>query len=65
MSYYKRHLQIELPKRQSAFCEEHHPKSAYLICLVPRARRINRDGLTIDILPVKTFLEQLWQGKII
>ena len=49
----------------TAFCEEHNPKSAYLICMVPRARRVKRDGLTIDILPVKTFLEQLWQGKII
>jgi len=48
-----------------AFCEEHHPKSAYLICMVPRARRIKHDHLTIDVLPVKTFLEQLWDGKII
>lgn len=49
----------------TAFCEEHHPKSAYLICMVPRARRTRYNDLAIDIMPVTTFLEQLWDGKII
>jgi predicted AAA+ superfamily ATPase len=47
-----------------AFQQEHHAPHAYLVCLASRARRIKYDDITIDILPIKTFLEHLWQHKI-
>lgn len=48
-----------------AFNQEHKPKKSILICQVPRARRIIDEGFTLDILPVKDFLQALWAGKII
>lgn len=48
-----------------AFQEEHKPKKAYVVCLVPRARKIKSiDGQEIMILPWEKFLELLWNDEI-
>ncbi len=48
-----------------AFCQEHHPKVLYMVALVQRARQFKHNGCSIDIIPVHTFLERLWSGRII
>jgi len=49
-----------------AFQEEHNPKLALVVCLAPRPRKIKTtEDKDITILPYQTFLEQLWNGKII
>ncbi len=53
-------------KGLSAFCEEHKPEKAYVVALVPRARKVKLStGSEILILPWKMFLELLWGKKII
>jgi len=52
-------------KGLSAFCQEHKPKSAYVVSLVPRQRRINHENVVIDVIPVKAFLERLWNNELI
>lgn len=49
----------------SAFCEEHKPKASYIVSTVRRARRINSEHGIIDILPVETFLQRLWNHEIV
>ena len=49
-----------------SFQEEHNPRQAYVVCLIPRARKlktINKHEITL--LPWQRFLEMLWQGEII
>lgn len=48
-----------------AFCQEHAPRSTYIVSSVARAKRMQLEGGLIDILPVETFLERLWSHKII
>lgn len=48
-----------------AFSEEHHPQAAYIVSLVPRARKLQHNGFEINLMPVQAFLENLWDGKII
>ncbi len=48
-----------------AFHQEHKPKKSILVCQVPRARRMIEGDLTLDILPVKDFLQALWAGEIV
>lgn len=48
-----------------AFVEEHRPKRAYVVATEPRPRRISVGGFSIDVLPVQTFLELLWNGSIL
>ncbi len=48
-----------------AFCQEHKPKAAYIVSLVPRPRRINSESIPIDVVPVQSFLEMLWNHKVI
>ncbi|MFA5138400.1 MAG: DUF4143 domain-containing protein [Elusimicrobiota bacterium] len=48
-----------------AFLSEHAVRRAVVVCNEPRARRIEwGDRTRIDILPWKTFLEQLWGGTV-
>lgn len=48
-----------------AFMEEHRSSSNYLVSLVPRARKIESEYGTIEILPLRTFLDRLWNNQII
>jgi predicted AAA+ superfamily ATPase len=49
-----------------AFSEEHKPKKALVVCLVPRARKvILESGEEILIWPWKMFLDKLWNQEII
>lgn len=47
------------------FHEEHKPKKSILICQVPRPRKITEGDCSIELLPVKDFLQALWAGEII
>ena len=50
----------------AAFVEEHPGYRAVLVSREPRARRVAiKHGKTVDILPWKQFLDELWGGKII
>lgn len=44
-----------------AFCEEHKPRKAIVICNEPRRRDV--DG--IAVLPWADFMDELWSHKII
>lgn len=44
-----------------AFCEEHKPQQACVVCNEPRRRMID----DILVLPWQEFLEELWDGKLI
>lgn len=47
------------------FQNEYKPKSAFVVSTVSRARKLTlSDGQVIDILPWRTFLDMLWQEKI-
>ncbi len=48
-------------KGLKAFCEEYHPRSALVVSLDPRPRKVGN----ITILPWQMFLEKLWSGKIL
>lgn len=52
-------------KGMLAFCEEHRPQRCYVVSSEPRVRRLKQDDFFIDVLPVRSFLEKLWDGKII
>lgn len=52
-------------KGLQVFYQEHKPKKSILICQVPRPRRIIDGDFVLDILPVKDFLQTLWEGKIL
>lgn len=47
------------------FNQEHKPKKSILVCQVPRPRRISDGDFTLDVLPVKDFLQKLWAGDIV
>lgn len=52
-------------KGLAAFLDEHPKASGYLVCLEPRARRIEiGGGAHLLCLPWLDFLERLWAGKI-
>jgi predicted AAA+ superfamily ATPase len=51
-------------KALKAFNHEYNPRRSIVVALEPRARKINFDSYSIDILPVKQFLELLWSGEI-
>lgn len=59
------HIDKNDVKGLSAFMEEHHSQKNFVVALVPRARKMEIESGSIDILPVEAFLEQLWAGKII
>ncbi len=47
-----------------AFCEDYQPHHALVVCQAPRKRIIATVGnTTIEVLPWKEFLENLWAGK--
>lgn len=48
-----------------AFQEEHRPKKALVVSLVPRARKLLVNNNEIEIIPWKKFLQQLWRGEVI
>ncbi|OGT22619.1 MAG: AAA family ATPase [Gammaproteobacteria bacterium RIFCSPHIGHO2_02_FULL_42_13] len=49
-----------------AFCEEHHPKKAFVVSQDERPRILTiNDKTTIRILPWKEFLDQLWRHDIV
>lgn len=48
-----------------AFQEEYMPRACYLVCLEPRLRHIQTEFGLIQIIPIKMFLEQLWDNKIL
>ena len=49
-----------------SFYEYARPKKSIVISMAPRARKLSiQDNFHIDIMPWKTFLEELWQGRII
>lgn len=48
------------------FQEEYQPKKALVVCTAPRPRKMTlANGQVVDIMPWKTFLEELWKGNII
>ncbi len=48
-----------------AFQKKYHPKFCFVVCQVPRRRRLEIDANhSIDLLPWETFLKMLWQGEI-
>jgi predicted AAA+ superfamily ATPase len=48
-----------------AFAEEHKPTYAAVVCLEPRERFIKIGDTSIHIIPVETFLKNLWAGKVV
>lgn len=45
----------------SAFCDDYKPHHALVVCQAPRKRKLqNKNGFTIEIVPWKEFLENLW-----
>lgn len=49
-----------------SFVERYQPKKAYVVCQVPRPRKIAvTNGTDIYIVPWKIFIKDLWSGKII
>jgi len=48
-----------------AFQKERPDTKLYVVCLETRARLMTVDGTHIHIIPIKTFLEDLWDKKII
>ncbi len=49
-----------------AFLDEHEVETASLVCLEPRARRIDLGPrAAVTVLPWQDFLERLWGGRII
>lgn len=52
-------------KGVNAFCQEHNPKSAFVVSSAPRRRRVDLEGFSVDIVPVQAFLELLWANKVI
>ena len=48
-----------------AFMEEHQPKSSYIVSLVPQARQLETPQGSIQVLPLKSFLDKLWSNQII
>lgn len=49
-----------------AFCEEHKPRFAFVVCQAPNKRKITvLEGTDIIIMPWREFLDTLWAGKII
>lgn len=49
-----------------AFCHDHKPKSAMVVCTAPRRRLLGTEnGVKIEAVPWREFLAQLWDGKYI
>lgn len=49
-----------------AFLDEHEVETASLVCLEPRARRIELGRkAAVDVLPWQEFLDRLWAGRIV
>lgn len=48
-----------------SFHNTHSTAKLYIVCLEQRPRLITVDGKQIHVVPIKTFLEDLWGGKII
>jgi predicted AAA+ superfamily ATPase len=47
-----------------AFCEDYQPRHALVVCQAPRKRIITTVGkTTIEILPWKDFMDNLWSGQ--
>ncbi len=47
-----------------AFIEEHKVNKGYIVCLETNVRKIQiNDDKEIMIMPVKEFLEYLWEGN--
>lgn len=59
------HIQKSDLKGLSTFIQEYQSKKNYLVSLVPRPRKIEDEQGTIEVLPLKTFLERLWGHQII
>jgi len=62
---FRRKLEMKLPKKQSAFCEEHPNTQAIVVSQDKKARKIEvNDKAVITILPWREFLQKLWSNKI-
>src|SRR5262249_26049403 len=47
----------------AAFCEDYKPTNAIVVCQAPRKRLLKtKDGFSIEILPWREFLRNLWEG---
>ncbi len=52
-------------KGLEAFCEEHRPQNSFLVCNVPRPRKVvTSSGAHIMVIPWRSFLEKLWNNEI-
>lgn len=47
------------------FAQEYGTKKCYVVCTVPKARKVEVRGVVIDLLPVEKFLRKLWDGEVI
>lgn len=48
-----------------AFQEEYQPKASFVVCTTPKPRKLTLpNGQVISILPWRTFLDMLWEGKL-
>jgi predicted AAA+ superfamily ATPase len=48
----------------SAFCDDYNPKHSIIVCQSPKKRQVQtKQGHSVDILPWKDFLENLWDRK--
>lgn len=59
------HIEKADLKGLQAFMQEHHSTQNYLVSLVPRARKVENEHGTIEILPLTTFLARLWSHQVI
>lgn len=48
-----------------AFQEEYRPKASFVVCTAPKPRKLTLpNGQVTSIMPWRTFLDMLWEGKI-
>lgn len=49
----------------NAFISEYNVEKGYIICMEDSPRKVECDGKSIIVLPVREFLEKLWNGEIL
>lgn len=59
-------IRPERLKGLTVFTQEYKPKRSIVVCNESHPRQVNKgNGVVIEILPYKTFLEALWAGEIV
>jgi predicted AAA+ superfamily ATPase len=59
------HLRPDDLKGIKAFQEEFHPKRSIVVCMEEKVRFSKTKDNEIEVLPVKVFLKDLWEGRVL